>query len=260
MDITRIIPRPRPGGLFGKNFIVEEWVDSTNTRLKELAAAGAPHGTVFAADGQREGRGTGGRSFVSPAGQGVYLSVLLRPEHVSPSQLLTLTGWTAVAARRGVRRACGVWVDIKWLNDLYLGGKKLCGILTELSTAGGQAEWVVIGIGVNVSQTYEELSAQGLGEIATSLAAEGYPVEREALAACLLEELERMYTDFPHRHGDYLAEYRTACMTVGRRVSFQEGGRTCRGAALDIAGDYTLTVGGEDGRSRQISAGMVSLL
>jgi len=124
-----------PDSLFSGKVLVEPVVDSTNTRLKARAHS-APTGSVLLAEEQSGGRGTHGRSFQSPRGDGLYLSVLLRPRGVRLEDLLTLTGWVGAAARRAVERACGAPARIKWLNDLYLNRKKLCGILTELSFLG----------------------------------------------------------------------------------------------------------------------------
>ncbi len=114
--------------------VVLDEVDSTNTEAKRLALKSAPDGTVVISDHQTGGRGRQGRSFSSPAGQGVYLTVLLRP-NCTAQQLGLLTVMAAVAVCDAVEAACGVRPGIKWTNDLVLGGKKLCGILTELSLA-----------------------------------------------------------------------------------------------------------------------------
>lgn len=240
---------------------VEERVDSTNTRLKELAAAGAPEGTALIALEQTAGRGTHGRAFASPRGEGLYLSMVLRPRG-SLAQLFTLTGWAAVAARRAVMGCCAAPVDIKWMNDLYLNGRKLCGILTELApiTPDGRAEWAVVGSGINLAQSRERFRALGLEGIATSLAAEGYPVAGEELAARLIGELDRLRRDFPHGGEPYLAGYREACLNVGRRVSFEEGGRTVTGVVRGIGDDFSLEVEGEDGVGRTVTAGTVQLI
>ena len=251
-----------PDSLFSGKVLVEPVVDSTNTRLKARAAAGAPEGTALIAEEQTGGRGTHGRSFQSPRGDGLYLSVLLRPRGVRLEDLLTLTGWVGAAARRAVERACGAPARIKWLNDLYLNGKKLCGILTELSFLGesGEPDYVVAGMGINMNQTAETFQAQGLGDIATSLALEGFPVERNHLAVCLLSALEQMTRDFPDRRADYLADYRAHCVTLGRRVSFEgpEGTRT--GTASGVDGSFALLVSGDDGREHTVNSGTVTML
>ena len=212
------------------SLIVVPEIDSTNTALKQLAEEGAPEGTVLMAGEQTAGRGTGDRSFFSPKGEGLYLSVLLRPG-ASVADLLTLTGRCAAAVRDGIARACGAPCQIKWLNDIYLNGRKVCGILAELSP---RFDWVVLGVGINLSQTAEAFAAQGLGEIATSLAAEGYPVSREKLAAAVLEELETMCRTFPAGKEEYLARYRAHCLTLGRQVN--------GGLAVEIDDDFALVV------------------
>lgn len=244
-----------PGSLFAGHILAEERVDSTNTRLKGLAGQGAPEGSVLLAEEQTGGRGTRGRTFYSPRGRGLYLSLLLRPD-LPVEELVTLTGWVAVAVRRGIGRVCGAPVDIKWLNDLYLNGRKVCGVLTELCPGGG----VVIGIGVNLAQSREEFRAQGLDEIATSLSAEGYQVSREELCASLLCALEEMCRAFPREKQLWLEEYRGGCITPGRKVAFEWEGRCLSGIAFGVDGSFALTVEGEDGVTRSISAGTVSQL
>ena len=137
----------------GKRIDCFDSIDSTNTYLKRIALDGAPDGTVAVAAEQTSGRGRRGRSFQSAAGKGVYLSILLRPK-LAPSQLMPLTGLIAVAMSRAVDRVAGTHSQIKWTNDLILNGRKLCGILTELSVEGetGELQYVVAGIGFNVSQ------------------------------------------------------------------------------------------------------------
>lgn len=254
----------RLGGdnLFAGKVLVEPLVDSTNTRLKAMAAAGAPTGTALLAEEQSGGRGTHGRSFQSPRGDGLYLSVLLRPAASRLQDLLTLTGWVGVAAREAVERASGAPVGIKWLNDLYLNGKKLCGILTELSFLGesGEPDYVVAGIGVNMRQTAEAFRSQGLGNIATSLAMEGCPVEQNHLAICLLEELDKLVRDFPGKQTDYLDRYRTHCVTLGRRVSFDGEDGLQMGTVIGVDNQFALRVAGDDGRESVIFSGTVNML
>lgn len=151
-------------------------IDSTNSYLKREALAGAPHGTAATAECQTAGRGRMTRGFRSPAGRGVYLSVLLRPQ-LPPEALLGVTGMTAVAVCAAVERTAGVRPKIKWTNDLVLHGKKLCGILTELAVEGetGLVQSLVIGAGVNVSHTPEDFGPE-VSAMATSLAQEGYQV------------------------------------------------------------------------------------
>ncbi len=250
-----------PDSLFAGKIQVFSSVDSTNTRLKALAADGAPEGTVVLAEAQSAGRGTRGRCFYSPAGQGLYLSVLLRPR-VELEQLLTLTGWAAVALGEGIQAACGARADIKWLNDLYLNGRKLCGILTELSLLGesGEPDYVVLGAGVNLTQSRADFAAQGLGDIATSLALEGFAPERHHLAACVLSALEEMVRAFPRQAPQWLARYRSHCLTPGRRVAFQDGPEQRTGTAVAVDDRFSLVIRGDDGVIRTLSSGTVTLI
>ena len=218
------------------NIIRLDTVDSTNTRLKELADRGAAEGTVVIARGQTAGRGTVGRSFFSPEGEGLYLSVLLRPK-ATVEELFTLTGRSAAAVRQGIENACGAPCAIKWLNDIYLNGKKLCGILAELSPT---LDYVVLGVGVNVAQTADTFARQGLGEIAASLWTEGYAVETEKLTQSILRELERMYRAFPGDRALYLEQYRAHCLTLGRKVRFVQDQVERTGIAQEIDDQFGL--------------------
>lgn len=255
-----ISARLSKGNLFAGKVRVEPLVDSTNTWLKHRAAS-LPTGTALLAEEQSGGRGTHGRSFQSPKGDGLYLSVLIRPR-VGLADLLTLTGWVAVAAREGTVKAGGAPVDIKWLNDLYLNGRKLCGILTEftLLAESGEPDYVVVGMGVNMNQTAGTFRAQGLEDIATSLALEGYPVEQNHLAVCLLEELDRLVRDFPARRADYLDRYRAHCVTLGRRVSFDGEGALQTGTVAGVDGNFALLVRGDDGKEHTVSSGTVKMI
>ncbi|MBD5084576.1 MAG: biotin--[acetyl-CoA-carboxylase] ligase [Clostridiales bacterium] len=246
--------------LFAGKVQVEPIVDSTNTRLKAMAHTTST-GTALLAEEQSGGRGTHGRSFQSPKGDGLYLSVLIRP-HVGLSDLLTLTGWVAVAAREGVEKACGAPVDIKWLNDLYLNGKKLCGILTEfaLLAESGEPDYVVIGMGVNMNQTAATFHDQGLEDVATSLALEGYPVEQNHLAVCLLEALNQLNRDFPAKRPAYLERYRAHCITLGRRVSFDGEGTLQTGTVTGVDDNFALLVDGDDGKAHTVSSGTVKMI
>lgn len=236
---------------------VLDQVDSTNTRLKAMAAQGAAHGTVVAALEQTAGRGTRGRTFVSPPG-GLYLSLLLRPQ-AELSQLFSLTGWAAVAVRQAVQEACGAPACIKWLNDIYLHNRKLCGILTELSLVGESSEpdYVVVGVGINLTQTAQTFQAMGLGATATSLALEGYPVEPNHMALTLLHALHTMARQFPQCQEEYLQAYTTHCLTLGQRVEVEVGNQTYPATAQSVLPDFSLNVVDDQGTPHTVSSGRV---
>lgn len=233
-------------------------VDSTNTTLKAMATQGAPHGTVVAALEQTAGRGTRGRTFSSPPG-GLYLSLLLRPQ-VELSQLFSLTGWVAVAVRNAVEQACGAPASIKWLNDIYLNRRKLCGILTELSLLGESSEpdYVVVGVGINLAQSAQTFRDFGLEHIATSLALEGYPVEVNHMALTLLQSLHAMAQQFPQAQEDYLQAYTAHCLTLHQPVKVEVGNQTYQATAQAVLPDFSLEVVDEQGNPHQVSSGRVT--
>ena len=237
---------------------VLDQVDSTNTVLKAMAAQGAAQGTVVAARSQTAGRGTRGRTFSSPAG-GLYLSLLLRPQ-VELSQLFSLTGWVAVAVRQAVEEACGAPAAIKWLNDIYLHQRKLCGILTELSLLGESSEpdYVVIGVGLNLTQSAETFRHLGLDGIATSLAMEGYQVEPNHMALTLLHALLAMAQQFPRAHHRYWQDYQSHCLTLHQPVEVEVGSQTYPATAQAVLPDFSLEVIDRQGVSHHISSGRVT--
>ncbi|WP_295743091.1 biotin--[acetyl-CoA-carboxylase] ligase [uncultured Oscillibacter sp.] len=237
-------------------------LDSTNIRAKQLALEGAPDGTVVTADCQSAGRGRMDRSFQSPKGKGVYLTVLLRP-HLPPERLLPVTAMAGVAVCDAVEELCGVRPGLKWPNDPVLGGKKLCGILTELSLEGetGRVQYLVLGIGVNVLHVAEDFSPE-VAEMATSLSlALGHPVSRPALAAAEIRALDRLYASL--LAGDltpYLAAYRRSCVNLGRTVQLisPDGSRETA-QALDVDEDFSLVVRTASGAVKTVRSGEVSV-
>jgi BirA family biotin operon repressor/biotin-[acetyl-CoA-carboxylase] ligase len=165
-------------------------VDSTNTTALALAASGAAHGTVVLAEEQTAGRGRLGRNWYSEKSSGIYVSVILRPE-LSPAAAPALTLMAGVAAHRAISSATGLAVDIRWPNDLLVNGRKVCGILTEMSAELGRLHYVVLGIGINVNH---RAMPDELKSIATSLRIEGgRNYSRAQILVTLLKEVEKHY-------------------------------------------------------------------
>ena len=240
---------------FGREMELHERLDSTNIRAKALAAAGAPHGFLVAADSQTAGRGRLGRSFFSPEHSGVYMTVILRPA-CAPEKASLLTSLAAVAAARAVEKLTGADVKIKWVNDLYIGGKKICGILSEagFGMEAGQLDYVVVGIGVNVRKM--EFPPE-LREIAGSIGNEtGTVPERSALIAGILNELEGLWGQL--ETGEFLEESRRRSNVIGRDVLVIRNGRQVPARALDIDGQGRLVVRTEEG-TEVLGFGEVSL-
>lgn len=209
-------------------------VDSTNTQAKALAAAGAPAGTVLLAEGQTAGRGRMGRGFLSPSGQGIYLSVILRPL-CFPQELMHLTCAAAEVLCDAVEGATGLRPGIKWTNDLVFGSRKLAGILTELSLGpDGRVRYAVVGVGINCTQTQADFPPE-LREIAGSLSmfAES-PVDRNRLAAEMILALSRVNDTMMEDRLSLMEGYRRDCVTLGKPVAVHRGREVFPGTALDI--------------------------
>ena len=239
----------------GREVEIHDLLDSTNNRAKALAAAGAAHGTVVIADSQSGGKGRLGRSFFSPDHSGVYMTVILRPD-CAPDRAGLLTSLAAVAAARAVEKVSGADVKIKWVNDLYLNGKKICGILTEggLGLETGRLEYAAVGIGINVNRM--EFPPE-LRETATSVGNEtGVPPDRNRLIAEILNELDALYGDL--ETGAFLEESRRRSNVIGREVTVIEGERKYPARAADIDSQGRLVIETEEGRSC-LNYGEVSL-
>lgn len=234
-------------------------IDSTNDRLKKLAAQGAPHGTVLIADRQTGGHGRRGRSFLSPAGMGIYLSILLRPA-CAPTELMHLTCATAVAMCEAVETAAHFRPGIKWTNDLVYNGKKLGGILTELGlTPQGKLDYAIIGIGINCCQRETDFPPE-IRSIAGSLAmASGQEIDRARLAAAMVEALQTMDALLLCGKDKLLAQYRKDCITVGQEISLLRGDEVRHGKALDVDDDGGLVVAFPDGSIETVTSGEVSV-
>lgn len=233
---------------------VYERLDSSNQTAKRLALAGAPHGTLVLAGQQSAGRGRMGRRFESPAGKGIYLSLVLRVP-VPASKALGVTVGAAVAVARAVQKLCGIELGIKWVNDLYYQGKKVCGILTEAGTSveSGLLEWLVVGIGLNLTTTPADWPEE-LARTAGSLFPGGpAPVGRAALAGAIARELLALCPAF-----DCLDEYRARCFVPGHWVTVCAETETYAAKALTIDEEGRLVIQRENGRQEALRCGEVT--
>ncbi len=236
---------------FGRDLRVAAVLPSTNLTARELAQSGAPEGTVVVAAAQTAGRGTRSRSFFSPQG-GVYMSIILRPREADGC---LITSCAAVAVARAIERLCTLKVQVKWVNDLYIDGRKLCGILTEAGFAPDNTlDYVVLGIGVNVATT---AFPPEIADIATSLGNEGCTVDRAALIAAILEEWETAYTTIGS--GEFLTESRARSCVLGRRVIVTRGSEQFTATARDINDRGHLLVETDDGTVITLHSGEVSI-
>ncbi len=233
---------------------------STNDLLKAMAEEGAEEGTVLVAGEQTRGKGRLGRSFTSAAGKGIYLSALLRPD-LPPQALLPLTGFAAEAMVRAVFRITGTRVGIKWVNDLLLNGKKLCGILTESAfSAGGRLKYVVVGVGLNVNYAREDFPPE-LQTLAGSLQTElGRSFPLGPLTVAMIEELDALYDALLTGGTEaYLSAYRRDCLTLGRDVLLVQNGVSAPAFARDVDDALGLLVRYPDGQEALVRSGEASV-
>lgn len=235
-----------------------ESVDSTNTYLKALAKKGAEEGRLVIANTQTGGRGRMGRSFASPQGLGIYMSLLLRP-HCPADCVQSLTAFTAVAVCRALEKHEGISPEIKWVNDILLNGKKICGILCESSVSENGADFAVIGIGLNVITRTEDFPPP-IREIAGSLFSEsGKIIERGKLISDIIAELDAMYSAWCEDKTAYLAEYKKRCCTLGKFVEVTDKNGSREAIADDIMPDFGLRVRYPDGFYDVLRSGEVSV-
>jgi len=244
----------------GREIQVFQETASTNDIVEKLARDDVREGVVVFAESQSRGRGRLGRRWVSPAGKGLWFSVLLRPK-LPPTAATQLTVLSAVAVARGIERHTGLRPSIKWPNDIVFGTRKVAGILLELGAELDHIRHVVLGIGIDVNQTAEELP-EDLRPIATSLRIEGgRTFDRADLASAVLIELDAAYGRL--RRGDFHEisdEWMCRCSTLGKRVSIRTGDRVVVGRAESLDEDGALLVRTDHGRLEHIIGGDVSLL
>ncbi len=240
--------------------VVLERVDSTNQFAKQLAASGAPQGTAVLAEGQEKGRGRRGRSFTSPEGMGIYLSVIFRPMD-RPERLLHFTASAAQAVAQAVEEITGLSIGVKWVNDLVCGERKLAGILTELSVEleSGLADYVVLGVGINCYQRQEDFPPE-LMELATSIYAQtGHCPDRNALTAAILRHLHRLSETLLTEKAQWMAGYEARCLTLGKQVRVLSAAGDRQALALGLDENGALQVEYTDGTRAWINSGEVSV-
>lgn len=244
----------------GKTAYHYELIDSTNKKARELAEAGCPHGTVVTAAGQEAGVGRRGRSWSSESGQGIYMSVVLRPQlPTDKASMLTLVAAMAVSkAIYGIIRDCGIFPFIKWPNDIVIRGKKVCGILTEMTTKNGEIDYIVVGIGVNV---HNREFPKEIEHMAASIEAEiGHDVARESLAPLIWQEFEKYYDVFMETQDLSLLqeEYQQMSANKGRKVTVLDPKGEFEGTARGITANGELIVDTPAGQ-KFVSSGEVSV-
>lgn len=244
----------------GRVIEYRERVGSTNDLAKELARGGAPEGLLVLADEQTSGKGRLGRSWSTPPGAALAMSLVLRPE-MPPYHAPRITLAAAVAVCEAVRELTGLPAGIKWPNDVQLGGRKLCGILTEMEAEMERVAFVVLGVGVNVSLRREEMDP-AFRESATSLALEGARVRRADLARAILTRLESAYGEMIAGNWSLVLDrWRALSVTLGAgvRVLRVDGSTAVEGVAEAVDEEGALLVRDGAGELHRVFSGEVSI-
>lgn len=248
----------------GKSLIYLDTVDSTNNRLKQLAADNAPEGTVVVADQQTSGRGRIGRTWASEKGCGIWMSVLLRPQ-MAPQDVQSLTLVAAVAVVEAILSCSGSLLEgrigIKWPNDILIDGKKVCGILTEMGAEADAVSWVVVGMGINVHHRQEQFPEE-IRSIATSLAiaCSSFHWNRNHLVSAILKNIENFIIVFVSSgFSDILERWRKYSITLGCDVLLTGPNGTVQVRAVDVLPDGRLLVEKADGERMAVLSGEISL-
>ena len=233
-------------------------VGSTNDSLREKAIGGYPEGTVLIAGMQTDGKGRLGRRFYSPADTGVYMSILLRPTDIPPSKALRLTTAAAVAVCRAIESVSGKEPKIKWVNDVYLDNRKICGILTEgaVSLESGSLDYVVLGVGINVYCPEKGFPAD-IEDIAGYIFDEKMSDGKNKIASAFLNNFMKIY-----QSGDlesFIDEYRKRNFVIGKNIYVINDGFIRKAFALDIDDNCRLIVCFEDGKIEHLETGEISI-
>lgn len=242
----------------GKNYIYLDTTDSTNREARLLAQDGAPEGTIVVSEEQSAGRGRLTRGWYSPYGKGVWMSLILRPKFL-PTEAPKCTLMAAVALTKAFHKLGLTNAGIKWPNDILVKGKKIVGILTEMSGSMEEISYIVMGMGINISTTKNELP-KDIKDIATSFSMEGIQVERKLVLQTILQELENQYNKVVEEGFDStLEEWKTLSITLNQEVEVRAPGNTYNGYAVDLDSDGNLMVRLSDGTVERIVAGDVTI-
>jgi BirA family biotin operon repressor/biotin-[acetyl-CoA-carboxylase] ligase len=244
--------------IFGRDIMFYQTIDSTNRIAKEQAEAGAREGMVVIAEEQTAGKGRLGRAWFSPAGSNILCSIILYPG-MAPSEAFKLTMLASVAVVNAIRNVCGQAARIKWPNDVYIGSRKVCGVLTEFMADHSALAYVVIGIGLNVN--FDPSRYPEIMETATSLqAACGRPISRPTLFRALLQEMERLYGELHTNGGRTLQEaWKQHSMVLDQEVDIISGHEILTGVVKRISDEGHLILLDNDGAIHNIICGDLSL-
>lgn len=243
----------------GKNIIHFHSIESTNSKAKQLADSGEANGSIVVSEEQTKGRGRLGRSWVSPKHKGIWMSIILRPD-LNPIDAVKITQ-TAAAAVVKATNELGIKTCVKWPNDIVINHKKICGILTEMNAELTRINYVVVGIGINVNIDEFEFP-EDIKDIATSLKIEiKAPVNRQELAARVLNNFEKLYTEFIDNNNikASIDICRENSALIGKEIMIINKEKNIEARALDIDDEGRLLIEYADGTQERLISGEVSV-
>ncbi len=247
------------GQLIGGNIQHFEEIDSTNKFAKKIANEGCAHGTVVVADRQTMGRGRIGREWQSDTSDGLWFTIVLRPD-LEPENIQVITLAASVAVVEAIKETEGIVCGIKWPNDIILDGKKLGGILTELSAEPGHVNYIVVGIGINANQDSEIFDYEIRQKAISLKMHKGETISRSNLLASILVNFEKIYKSvLLGKNKDIIDKWTDYSVTIGKEVKVAYRDVEYIGTAQSIAYDGKLIVKCKDGVIREISAGEIQV-
>ncbi len=249
------------GSVIGQNLIFLQETASTNKVLKKMAAENAPEGTVVISEMQSAGRGRRGKAWSSVPNMGIWMSILLRP-NLHPSAVQTLTLAASVAVIRALEPLEIERMGIKWPNDILINGRKVCGILTELSAEAERVDWVILGIGLNVNHIKPDFP-NDIASIATSLRMnvnENTELDRSVIAANIINEIENVYRCFIEKGSSWVVEeWKKRNITLGKSIKIINQQGSFNAEALDITAEGKLIVKDDDDKIHEMLSGEISI-
>ncbi len=241
-----------------ENLYIYKVIDSTNSEAKRLVAKGVKEYAVILSEEQTGGRGRLGRDFYSPVGSGIYMSMVLRPK-ISIEKAIRVTTAACVAVCRAIEEVTGKTCEIKWVNDIYSGNRKICGILTEAVSnfETGEIESIILGIGINFRRKDEEFPEEIRGKAGALFQTETGGITRNRLIASMINQLLRLNEMI--ESGVYIREYRERSLVIGKTVDLVSRSSTRKARVLGIDEDGGLEVLLEDGSGEVVRSGEISL-
>jgi BirA family biotin operon repressor/biotin-[acetyl-CoA-carboxylase] ligase len=241
----------------GADIYIFDAIDSTNDYAHKLAKEGAKEGTIVLSESQTKGKGRLGRTWFSPPGANIYLSVILRPQ-MPTSQITLITFASAIAVAKSIRDIANLDADIKWPNDILIRGKKVAGILSEMGAEKDKVKFAIVGIGINVNLDKKDIPLELIDKATSTKIESNSLIDRTNLICRVIENLEEWYNLFERKGiNDIIKEWKSLAITIGRDVKVQSGNSFVEGRAVDIDENGALLIKDRNGVIQKVLSGDV---